>query len=373
MGISGRQHGACGSYLPWCPMSRETLDWAFQQAPDVPPQCVAVLAALAHAADKHGRAAYLSANTLARFARKSKRQVHYDLQQLTDLKLIRLGDQSHVAKFPVNRRPVVYDLATELSGGGPPICVYCGDPADTTDHVIPMSRGGTNLPANRVPACGRCNSSKRDLTLEEWIATGRAPAMALGVKSASPQGVQSTSPQAQPGVQWTAPDPTAQSTAPQTPPDLQEHLGVKLTSPQGPESLGCNTAQPGVQSTADKLNYVNQQAKPSSRPRRDLNADRPDVDRLCDHLAKRIAANGYEDPEITKDWRDAARLMLDADKRRVDQIHKAIDWCQANEFWRKNIRSMPKLREQYVRLQMEADEERKNRRRQWASIPIAAA
>jgi hypothetical protein len=95
------------------------------------------------------------------------------------------------------------------------------------------------------------------------------------------------------------------------------------------------------------------------RPKRDLNAGRDDVDRLCAHLAERIAANGYENPEITKDWRDAARLMIDTDKRREDQVHKAIDWCQSSEFWRKNVRSMPKLREKYVRLQMEADDERK--------------
>lgn len=97
----------------------------------------------------------------------------------------------------------------------------------------------------------------------------------------------------------------------------------------------------------------------ASRPRRDLNAGREDVERLCAHLADRISANGYEQPDITKAWRDAARLMLDADKRREDQIRKAIDWSQSNEFWRKNVRSMPKLREQYVRLQMEADDERK--------------
>lgn len=97
----------------------------------------------------------------------------------------------------------------------------------------------------------------------------------------------------------------------------------------------------------------------ASRPRRDLNAGREDVERLCVHLADRISANGYEQPDITKGWRDSARLMLDVDKRREEQVHRAIDWSQSNEFWRKNVRSMPTLREKYVRLQMEADDERK--------------
>ena len=41
-------------------------------------------------------------------------------------------------------------------------CWMCGSMADTTDHVIPLSRGGTNWPANLRPACRPCNSGKRD-------------------------------------------------------------------------------------------------------------------------------------------------------------------------------------------------------------------
>jgi len=41
-------------------------------------------------------------------------------------------------------------------------CAYCGKkPAKLTqDHVIPLSRGGSHTPANIVPACTSCNSSK---------------------------------------------------------------------------------------------------------------------------------------------------------------------------------------------------------------------
>ena len=81
---------------------------------------------------------------------------------------------------------------------------------------------------------------------------------------------------------------------------------------------------------------------------------RPDVERLCTHLADRIEANGSNRPNITQKWRDAARLMLDNDKRTEEQIHTAIDWCQGDEFWRINVMSMPKLRDQYERLRLAA-------------------
>lgn len=38
------------------------------------------------------------------------------------------------------------------------------------DHVIPLSRGGSNSITNVVPACKPCNSGKRDLLLSEWYA-----------------------------------------------------------------------------------------------------------------------------------------------------------------------------------------------------------
>lgn len=49
-------------------------------------------------------------------------------------------------------------------------CVYCGasDVALECDHVVPVSRGGSNEPENLVTACRNCNRSKSDKTPEEW-------------------------------------------------------------------------------------------------------------------------------------------------------------------------------------------------------------
>lgn len=41
-------------------------------------------------------------------------------------------------------------------------CLWCGAPADTADHLVPLAHGGTNDPANVVPACRSCNSARRD-------------------------------------------------------------------------------------------------------------------------------------------------------------------------------------------------------------------
>jgi hypothetical protein len=82
--------------------------------------------------------------------------------------------------------------------------------------------------------------------------------------------------------------------------------------------------------------------------------DRPDVERVCRHLADRIEANGSRRPAIGKGWHDAARLLIDRDQITEAQIHAAIDWCQADDFWRSNILSMPKLREKYDQLRLAA-------------------
>lgn len=50
-------------------------------------------------------------------------------------------------------------------------CAYCEQPIaqqPEPDHVVPLSRGGSNGISNILPACQRCNSDKRELLLTEW-------------------------------------------------------------------------------------------------------------------------------------------------------------------------------------------------------------
>lgn len=48
-------------------------------------------------------------------------------------------------------------------------CAYCGGPHEHWDHVIPIARGGPHCLSNLRPACARCNLSKNDKTLREWV------------------------------------------------------------------------------------------------------------------------------------------------------------------------------------------------------------
>lgn len=56
-------------------------------------------------------------------------------------------------------------------------CIYCGcDIKDhpTTDHLIPLSRGGKHSIDNIKICCMSCNSSKSNKTLIEWLGLNRA-------------------------------------------------------------------------------------------------------------------------------------------------------------------------------------------------------
>lgn len=59
-----------------------------------------------------------------------------------------------------------FNAKLELSGG---LCVYCGiNTATTRDHIIPLSRGGSNTIDNINPSCLICNDSKGTKLLSEW-------------------------------------------------------------------------------------------------------------------------------------------------------------------------------------------------------------
>lgn len=49
-----------------------------------------------------------------------------------------------------------------------PVCVYCGAPADSKDHVIPKNYDGPDRMQNIVRSCKGCNSSKSDNDFVDW-------------------------------------------------------------------------------------------------------------------------------------------------------------------------------------------------------------
>ncbi len=49
-------------------------------------------------------------------------------------------------------------------------CAYCHrEKANTLDHVVPKSRGGTTARSNLVVSCACCNLSKSDLNWFPWF------------------------------------------------------------------------------------------------------------------------------------------------------------------------------------------------------------
>ena len=50
------------------------------------------------------------------------------------------------------------------------VCTYCGSNHRLEcDHVVPVSRGGSEDDTNLTTACRSCNTSKRDRLISEWM------------------------------------------------------------------------------------------------------------------------------------------------------------------------------------------------------------
>lgn len=134
----------------------------------------------------------------------------------------------------------------------------------------------------------------------------------------------------------------------------EQDANVRANNPRSSREVRSTPSRPVPTRPDPEVVVVADAPTPPSTQLALVSNDRPDVERICQHLAERIEANGSKRPSVTKGWRDAARLMLDADGRTEDEIHGAIAWCQADEFWRSNVLSLPKLRQKFDTLRLQA-------------------
>jgi hypothetical protein len=75
--------------------------------------------------------------------------------------------ESFAARCSKSDLELVRDYFTKL---GPLRCLYCGnDNPIRWDHFHAVSRGGDTVPGNLVPACQRCDDSKQDKDVDEWV------------------------------------------------------------------------------------------------------------------------------------------------------------------------------------------------------------
>lgn len=91
-----------------------------------------------------------------------------------------LGNRERLTIVVKRRGPVCHYCKSKLvlpdGSGGRPAGVSRGMLLATLDHVVPLSRGGTDDFGNLVAACRQCNHVKADLVLGvEWMAVKGRP------------------------------------------------------------------------------------------------------------------------------------------------------------------------------------------------------
>lgn len=126
---------------------------------------------------------------------------------------------------------------------------------------------------------------------------------------------------------------------------------------------------PMLKNCADPCSKIEQHKKTISKKTKETSElegeNRADVDELCAALSSMMVENGCKRPNITKRWKDSARLLLDLDERPMAEVLSILTWSQRDEFWRGVIRSMPKFREKYDTLRLQSE----GKRQQIAAAP----
>ena len=130
----------------------------------------------------------------------------------------------------------------------------------------------------------------------------------------------------------------------------QQLCGNSGDSPNNPpNSRGGLGGDSGLEVGSRKLEVGKKSFSSPKAPPRD------DVQKLCDHMLESVKRRDPKSPaKVTAEWVTSARLLLDRDGRLEDEAHRLIDWVERDGFWQKNILSMPKFREQYTKLLLNA-------------------
>jgi hypothetical protein len=141
--------------------------------------------------------------------------------------------------------------------------------------------------------------------------------------------------------------------------EVAEGVGQEVADPQ--PGGGLPLRHP-LASNKNQLNKNQGTRSTSATQMRLVNDEEPtaEVQRLCVLLADLIAENddNHKRPTITMAWYRECRLLIERDGRSAKQVEAAIRWSQANIFWKANILGMPKLREKYSELSLQARRER---------------
>jgi len=82
------------------------------------------------------------------------------------------------------------------------------------------------------------------------------------------------------------------------------------------------------------------------------------IERKLSYLLRRLILENNPSARITENqvnvkWPKVVDLMIRRDYRTPEEIGRIIEWCQADDFWHKNIGGMTKLRQQFDRLTLQ--------------------
>lgn len=101
----------------------------------------------------------------AYYKRKKAEQYQADPEKMRLRSALHRGVKRTGGKSPKPLRRDWERLVARYGG----MCAYCGVREwEHIDHVIPVCRGGTHSIGNLLPACAKCNLSKKDRLLVEW-------------------------------------------------------------------------------------------------------------------------------------------------------------------------------------------------------------
>jgi 5-methylcytosine-specific restriction endonuclease McrA len=118
------------------------------------------------------RAMLLILDTKAELVHATDRVFRSAFSEVPEPSVVRLARYVRVPR----ERSVAVNRRTVFARDGQH-CQYCGSAAESIDHVVPRSRGGTHTWDNVVAACRRCNTHKEDrLPHEMGMVLRRQPA-----------------------------------------------------------------------------------------------------------------------------------------------------------------------------------------------------
>ncbi|EDX54271.1 gp45 (plasmid) [Bacillus cereus W] len=232
--------------------------------------------------------------------------------------LEKIREQNRLRKQKQREKEKQYLLGNDMG-----TCAYCGDQANTLDHLIPKSHGGLDTQENCVSCCKQCNETKTNRPIEVFL----NECLLLGTPVLDLKSVLSNK--------------KIMNLV-----DYQEGKFLRHVTGHGTRHGSHATdIEEDKELDIDKEKDKKKKEKPSRHKFETCDTNG------AKYLFEKIKGNNHKQKEPNFDsWANDFRLMREKDNRELQEIKDVIDWCQADPFWQGNILSPKKLREKFDQL-----------------------